>query len=99
MFEILQWTIAQDAASICPYNSVMIEIGLNMEFIRCEGTSRSRAGVARAAELGYKWVEPMVHNGRELAQRGPGISIRSQWITTRSRWRRFSTAIGFARPV
>jgi len=42
-----------------------IEIGLNMEFIRCEDRP-FEAGVARAAELGYQYVEPMVHNGREL---------------------------------
>lgn len=42
-----------------------IEIGVNMEFIRCEDKS-FEAGVARAAQLGFEWVEPMVHNGREL---------------------------------
>jgi len=43
----------------------MIHIGLNLEFIRCEDKP-FEAGIARAAELGYGWVEPMVHNGREL---------------------------------
>jgi len=42
-----------------------IEVGVNMEFIRSEDKSLE-GGVRRAAELGYKWVEPMVHNGREL---------------------------------
>lgn len=42
-----------------------IEIALNMEFIRSEDKS-FREGVRRAAELGYRLVEPMVHNGREL---------------------------------
>lgn len=42
-----------------------IEIGVNMEFIRSEDKS-FEAGVARAAELGFRYVEPMVHNGREL---------------------------------
>jgi sugar phosphate isomerase/epimerase len=42
-----------------------IEIGLNLEFIRCEDQP-FEAGVARAAALGYRYVEPMVHNGREL---------------------------------
>jgi sugar phosphate isomerase/epimerase len=42
-----------------------IEIGLNMEFIRCEDKP-FEAGVRRAAEIGYRLVEPMVHNGREL---------------------------------
>ena len=42
-----------------------IELGLNLEFIRCEDKP-FEAGVARAAELGFRYVEPMVHNGREL---------------------------------
>ena len=42
-----------------------IKIGLNLEFIRSEDKP-FEAGVKRAAELGYQWVEPMVHNGREL---------------------------------
>ena len=42
-----------------------IGIGLNMEFIRCEDKPFAE-GVARAAELGYAYVEPMVHDGREL---------------------------------
>ena len=42
-----------------------IEVGVNMEFIRSQDKSFA-AGVERAAKLGYKFVEPMVHNGREL---------------------------------
>ncbi len=42
-----------------------IEIGVNMEFIRCEDKPFA-VGVERAAQIGYRWVEPMVHNGREL---------------------------------
>lgn len=42
-----------------------IEPGINLEFIRCEDKP-FEAGVARAAQIGYAWVEPMVHNGREL---------------------------------
>lgn len=42
-----------------------MEIGVNMEFIRSEDKP-FEDGVKRAAQLGYKWVEPMVHNGREL---------------------------------
>lgn len=42
-----------------------IQPGLNMEFIRCEDKSFEE-GVQRAAEIGYRFVEPMVHNGREL---------------------------------
>lgn len=44
---------------------MQIEIGVNMEFIRCEDKSFEE-GVSRAVQLGYRWVEPMVHNGREL---------------------------------
>ena len=42
-----------------------ISIGVNMEFIRHEDKSFA-AGVERAAQLGFRYVEPMVHNGREL---------------------------------
>jgi sugar phosphate isomerase/epimerase len=43
----------------------MITPGINMEFIRCEDKSFA-AGVERAARIGYQYIEPMVHNGREL---------------------------------
>ena len=42
-----------------------IDVGVNMEFIRSQDKSLA-AGVEVAARLGYKYVEPMVHNGREL---------------------------------
>jgi 3-oxoisoapionate decarboxylase len=42
-----------------------IEIGVNLEFIRCEDKPFA-AGVERAAQIGFKWVEPLVHTGREL---------------------------------
>ena len=42
-----------------------IEIGINMEFVRHLDMSFT-AGVEKAAELGYGWIEPMVHWGREL---------------------------------
>jgi sugar phosphate isomerase/epimerase len=42
-----------------------MNIGVNMEFIRCEDKPFA-AGVERAAQIGFKYVEPMVHNGREL---------------------------------
>ena len=42
-----------------------ISIGVNMEFIRHEDKSFA-AGIERAAQLGFRFVEPMVHNGREL---------------------------------
>ncbi|MBI1786770.1 MAG: sugar phosphate isomerase/epimerase [Acidobacteria bacterium] len=46
-----------------------IEIGLNLEVIRCEDKPFA-AGVERAAQMGYKYVEPLVHNGRELLSEG-----------------------------
>ncbi|MCC7235999.1 MAG: sugar phosphate isomerase/epimerase [Bryobacterales bacterium] len=39
--------------------------GINLEFIRCEDKPFAE-GVERAAALGYRFVEPMVHDGREL---------------------------------
>lgn len=42
-----------------------IKIGINMEFVRHEDKS-FEWGVKKAAELGYEYVEPMVHWGREL---------------------------------
>ncbi len=42
-----------------------ISIGVNMEFVRHEDKS-FEWGVQKAAELGYEYVEPMVHWGREL---------------------------------
>lgn len=42
-----------------------IEIGVNMEFIRCEDKPFA-VGVERAAQIGFRYVEPMVHDGREL---------------------------------
>jgi sugar phosphate isomerase/epimerase len=38
---------------------------VNLEFIRCEDKPFEE-GVRRAAKLGFRYVEPMVHNGREL---------------------------------
>ena len=42
-----------------------IKIGVNMEFVR-SADKPFEWGVARAAEIGYEYVEPMVHLGREL---------------------------------
>jgi len=42
-----------------------IGIGVNLEFIRSQDKPFA-VGVERAAKLGYRYVEPMVHNGREL---------------------------------
>lgn len=46
-----------------------IEIGLNLEFIRSEDKSFAE-GVARAAQLGYRYCEPLVHSGYELLSGG-----------------------------
>ena len=42
-----------------------ISLGVNMEFVR-HGDKPFEWGVAEAAALGYEYVEPMVHWGREL---------------------------------
>ncbi len=42
-----------------------ILIGINLEFVRHQDKN-FEWGVAKAAELGYDYVEPMVHWGREL---------------------------------
>jgi sugar phosphate isomerase/epimerase len=42
-----------------------IAIGINLEFVR-HNDKPFEWGVAKAAELGYEYVEPMVHWGREL---------------------------------
>lgn len=42
-----------------------IEVGVNLEFIRSQDKPFA-VGVEHAAKLGYRYVEPMVHNGREL---------------------------------
>jgi len=42
-----------------------VSIGINLEFVR-HSDKPFEWGVAKAAELGYEYVEPMVHWGREL---------------------------------
>lgn len=42
-----------------------LKIGVNMEFVRSHDKSFA-GGVQVAAELGYEYIEPMVHLGREL---------------------------------
>jgi len=42
-----------------------IYLGVNMEFVR-HGDKSFEWGVAKAAELGYEYVEPMLHWGREV---------------------------------
>jgi sugar phosphate isomerase/epimerase len=42
-----------------------IEAGLNLEFVR-RSEKPFAVGVEWAAKMGYRYVEPMLHNGREL---------------------------------
>lgn len=42
-----------------------VYVGINLEFGRLEGRS-FKSSVATAAEMGFKFIEPMVHWGREL---------------------------------
>jgi sugar phosphate isomerase/epimerase len=46
-----------------------IGIGINMEFIR-SADKPFEWGIEKAAQLGYEYVEPMVHWGRELLSEG-----------------------------
>jgi sugar phosphate isomerase/epimerase len=46
-----------------------IEPGVNMEYVRCS-QQPFVVGVEWAAKMGYKYVEPMVHTGRELTSEG-----------------------------
>jgi sugar phosphate isomerase/epimerase len=43
----------------------IVRLGINMEFVRHHDMSFAK-GVAKAAEIGYEYIEPMVHLGREL---------------------------------
>ncbi len=46
-------------------NKGVVRLGINMEFVRHHDMSFAN-GVAKAAEIGYEYIEPMVHLGREL---------------------------------
>jgi sugar phosphate isomerase/epimerase len=46
-------------------NSGTIKLGINMEFVRSHDMCFID-GIKKAAEIGYEYVEPMVHLGREL---------------------------------
>jgi len=43
----------------------MVKVGINMEFVR-HHDKPFEWGVKKAAEIGYEYIEPMVHLGREL---------------------------------
>lgn len=55
-----------------------IQIGINMEFVRHHDLSFA-AGVAKARELGYAFIEPMVHWGRELLSEAGYFHSVSMW--------------------
>jgi sugar phosphate isomerase/epimerase len=55
-----------------------IQIGINMEFVRHHDMSFA-AGVEKAAQLGYKFIEPMIHWGRELLSEARYFHSVSMW--------------------
>lgn len=55
-----------------------IRIGINLEFVRHQDKP-FEWGVAKAAELGYEYVEPMVHWGRELLSEAGYFHSVSMW--------------------
>ena len=58
-----------------------ISLGINLEFVRHDDKP-FEWGVAKAAELGYEYVEPMVHLGRELLSDGKrvGATPPHDWV-------------------
>ncbi len=62
-----RFRIATEESSFTARSGQMgrIFLGVNMEFVRHEDKS-FEWGVQKAAEIGYAYVEPMVHWGREL---------------------------------
>jgi len=55
-----------------------IHIGVNMEFVRHHDMSFA-AGVEKAAQLGYQYIEPMLHWGRELLSEAGYFHSVSMW--------------------
>lgn len=55
-----------------------VAIGINLEFVRHEDKP-FEWGVEKAAELGYEYVEPMVHLGRELLSEAGYFHSVSMW--------------------
>ena len=56
---------ANSDKNIAQSNSGKISLGINLEFVRHEDKP-FEWGIEKAAEIGYEYVEPMVHWGREL---------------------------------
>jgi len=55
-----------------------VSIGVNLEFVR-HADKPFDWGVAKAAELGYDYVEPWVHLGRELMSEAGYFATISMW--------------------
>ena len=55
-----------------------VSIGVNLEFVR-HADKPFDWGVAKAAELGYEYVEPWVHLGRELMSEAGYFATISMW--------------------
>ena len=55
-----------------------VSIGVNLEYIR-HADKPFEWGVAKAAELGYEYVEPWVHLGRELISEAGYFATISMW--------------------
>jgi sugar phosphate isomerase/epimerase len=55
-----------------------IQIGINMEFVRHHDMPFA-AGVEKAAQLGYQFIEPMLHMGRELLSEAGYFHSISMW--------------------
>ena len=53
-----------------------VRLGINLEFSRHENLSFQKA-VETAAEIGYEYVEPMVHTGRQLLSEGGFLHSQS----------------------
>ncbi|HEY8684154.1 MAG TPA: hypothetical protein VIO57_00960, partial [Chloroflexota bacterium] len=53
-----------------------IHIGVNMEYVRHEDRS-FEYGIRKAAEIGYRYVEPCVLNGRDLLSEANYYHFRS----------------------
>jgi len=58
-------TAGMAGAAAAPRGGRKIGLGVNMEFVR-HADKNFEWGVNKAAELGYDYVEPMLHWGREL---------------------------------
>ena len=55
-----------------------VSIGLNLEYVR-HADKPFEWGVAKAAEMGYEYVEPWVHLGRELISEAGYFATISMW--------------------